>query len=164
MAFIAGRERVPASLLAVGVIASILPDADVIGLRCGIPYGNMFGHRGFFHSLCFAFLSAIVGALAFRRLGVRSVNAFVFLFLSMASHGLLDAATNGGLGIALFSPFSNHRYFFPWHPIAVAPLSAARFFSSRFSLVMLSEIKWIWLPFISLGLIGLVVRRVCRHG
>jgi inner membrane protein len=30
----------------------------------------------------------------------------------MASHGVLDALTNGGHGIAFFSPFLNERYFF----------------------------------------------------
>jgi hypothetical protein len=35
------------------------------------------------------------------------------LFLATAGHGLLDAMTNGGLGLAFFSPFDNHRYFLP---------------------------------------------------
>jgi inner membrane protein len=45
----------------------------------------------------------------------------IFFFLLTASHGILDAFTNGGLVIALFSPFSNERYFFPWTPIEVSP-------------------------------------------
>ena len=40
-----------------------------------------------------------------------------------ASHGFFDAMTDGGLGIAFFAPFTNTRYFLPWRPIPVAPLS-----------------------------------------
>ena len=54
------------------------------------------------------------------------VATFAFLFLCTMSHALLDALTDGGLGVAFFSPFSNERYFFPWTPIRVS-----RFFSAR---------------------------------
>src|SRR3546814_3494529 len=46
-----GGKRVPRSLAALGAFCAIAPDFDVIGLRLGIPYGSMFGHRGFSHSL-----------------------------------------------------------------------------------------------------------------
>jgi hypothetical protein len=36
------------------VIASYLPDADVLAFRFGIPYPAPFGHRGAFHSLASA--------------------------------------------------------------------------------------------------------------
>ncbi|MHC4444672.1 MAG: hypothetical protein ACYTF1_17650 [Planctomycetota bacterium] len=39
-----------------------------------------------------------------------------------ASHGLLYALTDGGLGIALLSPFDTTRYFFGWIPIQVSPI------------------------------------------
>jgi inner membrane protein len=58
---------------------------------------------------------------------------------------LLDALTNGGLGVALFAPFSNERFFFPWRPIEVSPIGAG-FFSARGMRVLLSEARWIWLP------------------
>src|SRR6267378_8050335 len=44
-----------------------------------------------------------------------------FFFLATASHGLLDAMTNGGLGVAFFAPFCDTRYFLPWQPIVVSP-------------------------------------------
>lgn len=31
--------------------------------------------------------------------------------------------TDGGLGVAFFSPFDNKRYFLPWRPIRVSPIS-----------------------------------------
>lgn len=45
--------------------------------------------------------------------------------LIMASHGVLDAFTDGGLGIALLWPFTNTRYSAPWRPIPVAPIGMA---------------------------------------
>jgi inner membrane protein len=44
--------------------------------------------------------------------------------LVVASHGLLDTLTDGGLGAALLWPFSNQRFFAPWRPIPVAPIGA----------------------------------------
>ena len=40
----------------------------------------------------------------------------------MASHGVLDALTDGGPGVAFLAPFDDTRYFFPWRPIRVSPL------------------------------------------
>jgi len=54
---------------------------------------------------------------------------WMYFFLATASHGLLDALTDGGLGVAFFAPFDNHRYFLPWRPIHVSPIGAGRFFT-----------------------------------
>ena len=63
-----------------------------------------------------------------------------------ASHGILDALTDGGLGIALLAPFDYDRYFFPWTPIVVSPIGIAGMFSKWGLEVMRSELVWIWLP------------------
>src|SRR5712671_4718758 len=34
--------------------SAVLPDADIIGFAFGVDYGDLLGHRGFFHSLLFA--------------------------------------------------------------------------------------------------------------
>jgi inner membrane protein len=73
------------------------------------------------------------------------IQLFVWFMAVTASHGLLDALTNGGRGIAFFAPFTNHRYFFPWRPIQVSPIGAG-FFSARGLRVLTSEARWIWLP------------------
>ena len=44
------------TILFAGIILTIFPDVDIIGLRLGIPYEHMFGHRGISHSLPFAFI------------------------------------------------------------------------------------------------------------
>jgi inner membrane protein len=79
----------------------------------------------------------------------QSANRFlvwVYLFLATASHGLLDALTDGGHGVAFFAPFENSRYFFPFTPIEVSPIGISRFFSSRGLEVLLDEVQWIWVP------------------
>jgi inner membrane protein len=141
-----GSSAVPRRLLAAGAVASALPDADVLAFRFGIPYAHPFGHRGFTHSLAFAAAVALAGAAAARVLRVRPRAAAAFLFAATASHPLLDAMTDGGLGVALAWPFSAARWFAPFRPIAVAPFTAARLLSSRGLEIAVSELRWVWLP------------------
>jgi inner membrane protein len=141
----------PRAALAAGAMLSVLPDADSLGFWMGVPYDAPLGHRGLTHSLPFAALLALIAFGALRRAS-RPVRAlapgllFLFLFLCAASHGVLDALTDGGLGVAFFAPFSNERYFFPWRPILVSPISIAGFFDARGLRVLASEVIWIWLP------------------
>jgi inner membrane protein len=143
------------------MLCSVLPDLDLIGFRFGIPYGNFWGHRGFTHSLLFATLLAVlVSILAFRRLPGASLRwIWSFLFLATASHGFLDAMTDGGLGAAFFSPFNNDRYFLPWRPIRVSPIGIGRFFTERGLDVLRSELLWIWLPAALLAALVWLLRR-----
>ena len=137
-------------------VCAMLPDADVIGFSFGIRYEDMFGHRGFSHSFFFA---AIVGAIAAWRLHRPPVLMLFLWFAGVtASHGVLDAMTNGGRGIAFFAPFSNHRYFFPWRPIQVSPIGAG-FFSPRGLRVLASEAVWIWVPSAIIAVSARVARR-----
>lgn len=48
-----GKDNLPTKLLLLGIVLSVLPDADVLLLRLGIPYESEFGHRGASHSLLF---------------------------------------------------------------------------------------------------------------
>jgi inner membrane protein len=80
---------------------------------------------------------------------------WAYLFLVAASHGVLDAMTNGGLGVAFFSPFDTSRYFLPWRPIRVSPMGLSRFVSGRGLAVLQSESVWIWTP------TGLVAMMAC---
>jgi inner membrane protein len=144
----AGFKARPWRVWLLGILGSVLPDVDVLAFRFGIPYGAFWGHRGFTHSLCFAFLLALVLTLLFFRKESRwfGVACFVYLFLATASHGLLDALTDGGLGVAFFSPFNDTRYFFPWRPIHVSPLSVSRFLSVRGLGILQNEALWVGVP------------------
>lgn len=154
-----GRRAVSGPLLAAGVVASILPDADVIGFSLGVPYAAAMGHRGFSHSLVFALVVGLLGAAFHRSLRSTFLAAFAFLFVATASHGLLDAFTNGGLGVGFFWPFSSARYFAAARVIQVAPIGIVRLFSHRGVVVLLSELRWIWLPSALMGLALVWTRR-----
>ncbi len=84
---------------------------------------------------------------------------WAYFFLATASHGLLDAMTDGGLGVAFFAPFENRRYFLLWRPIHVSPIGIGRFFSERGVAVVESELLWIWLPATLLALSVWLMRR-----
>ena len=121
-------SSVPRRLMILGAICAMTPDVDVFGFRFGIPYGALWGHRGLTHSLAFAFCLSILAwfvAMPYVVGLVHRAVLWLYLFLASASHGVLDAFTNGGLGVAFFSPFDATRYFFPCHPIEVSPIGAA---------------------------------------
>jgi len=134
----------------ISIACSILPDIDVIGHAFGIPYSSVWGHRGITHSFAFAaILALVVVGLAFPQAQWFSPAwwGLVVYFLAVtASHPILDAMTNGGLGVAFFAPFENSRYFLPWRPIEVSPIGVRAFFSPRGLAVLQSEFIWIWVP------------------
>jgi inner membrane protein len=135
-------------------IVPMLPDLDVFGAKYGIRYEDCWGHRGAVHSIAFA-LAASMAIFMFFQLITRkkefrlSKDCFLGLFLGMTSHGMIDALTNGGLGVAIFWPMSCQRYFFGFRPIEVSPLSVSRFFENSIY-ILKNEALWIWLPCIAI--------------
>lgn len=152
-------KSLPKKFWPLAVLCAILPDANVLAFKFGIPYAHAFGHRGFFHSLFFAALVGLcVTAIFFReaRLGSRSWWFYIASFSAItALHSLLDAMTDGGLGIALLAPFDNHRYFFAFRPIAVSPIAPHKFFTEQGLNVLKNELLWVWFP-------ALLVAFFCR--
>ena len=139
----------------------LAPDADVLGFGAGIPYEHLLGHRGLSHSVAFAAVVAmLVARFAFAEESWRGerLRIGIFVFIATASHGLLDAMTTGGLGIAFLSPFSNARYFLPWRPIEVSPLSVSSFISGRGLEILASEARWVWLPAAAMAATALILR------
>ncbi|MEP2100931.1 MAG: metal-dependent hydrolase [Parasphingorhabdus sp.] len=152
-ALLLGRSRLPVPVIATGIVFAMLPDADVIGFGFGIDYADSWGHRGASHSLLFAAIAALLAVALIRP--QRYVTAGLFLFAAMASHGLLDTLTNGGLGAALFWPWDETRHFAPATPIAVSPIGISDFMSMRGMKVLQSEAMWIWTPLILL--VGMIL-------
>lgn len=151
-------QEAPGRFWPLAIACSIMPDADSLAFFFGIPYHHVLGHRGFFHSPFFGFLlSILLVAIFFRD---RWFIYFVFFFLVYASHGILDAFTSGGLGIALLSPFDHTRYFFPWTPIMVSPIGIKAFFSQWGLRVMKSELLWIGLPSFLIVIVSRVIRAI----
>ena len=134
--------------LLLGALCSVAPDLDVIGLYFGIQYGDVWGHRGLTHSVVFAaLLAGSLVALWYRGKPAAAMTwLFLYFVICTASHGVLDAMTNGGLGVAFFSPFDTTRYFFPVRPVLVSPIGVSEFFSAYGVRILASEAIWIWLP------------------
>jgi len=147
IAKLAAREAIhPRTIVTCGLLA-LLPDID--GLFFGlIPYAHILGHRGFTHSLLFAALMGVLSTCLFIWRGwIKRAEFWLYALLfarSTASHGVLDAFTNGGLGIAFFAPFDSGRYFFPYRPISVSPMSGAALLSVRGWRVISSELLLLW--------------------
>jgi len=148
--------------MVLGAACSMVPDIDVIGFHFGVHYGDLLGHRGLTHSIAFAAVFASLALLATvsgLTPPARRGLVWLYLFLATASHGFLDAFTDGGLGVAFFSPFDTTRYFFPFTPIAVSPIGAG-FFSSRGLSVLFFEFQWVWLPSIVFAAVAFSIRRL----
>lgn len=146
-----GRRTVSPRLIAAGMLAAIAPDFDSIAFKLGIAYADQFGHRGASHSFVFALTLGLLAAIVAPWLRTTRWRAFVFIAACTASHPLLDAFTDGGLGVALLWPWSHERLFAPWRPIEVSPIGAG-FFSLRGLEVLWSELKWVVLPILLLAL------------
>jgi inner membrane protein len=133
---------------------SVLPDLDVIAFGLQIPYEHALGHRGFSHSLLFAVLLAPLGAAIFRRsaplVGKPWLILLALFFAACASHGVLDASTDAGLGIGFFVPFSDERFFLPWRPILTSPLGIRAFFDGNGGAILFNEFVWVWVPMLLL--------------
>jgi len=153
----------PWRLASVAAVASMLPDLDVLAFRLGIPYSHPFGHRGASHSLAFAVLVALVVTTLGARIGASRRTTFLVLLTAVVSHPLLDAMTDGGLGVALFWPFSNERFFAPFRPIHVAPISPRRLLSGRAGAVFESELLYVWLPCLLASAAPYAIRLWSRH-
>lgn len=154
-------ERAPKGAWVVGAGLAVLPDIDVVGFRFGVSYEEMLGHRGLSHSLLVALLIGALVAVAYGRTATGAIRGRLaaYFVIAMASHGILDAMTTGGLGIALLAPLDNDRYFFPWRPIAVSPIGIRPFFTTRGLQVLANEALWVGIPSVVVACTGLYLRR-----
>src|SRR5258708_7825416 len=102
------NQAVPPRVMLLGVVCSMAPDIDVVGVNFGLPSGVLFDHRGIPHSIIFAIVLASLAFLAVRSTLTPPTKrnlAWTYLFLATASHGILDAMTDrNGLGILFFWP------------------------------------------------------------
>lgn len=151
---------------ALGVL-SVLPDLDVVAFYFDVAYSHWLGHRGVSHSLLFAVLvAAAVVRFGFRQVPLAARErwaVFGLCAVAIASHGMLDAFTDGGLGIAFFFPFSADRYFFPYQPLAVSPIGASRFVRGPGLAVLASEAVCVWAPLAAVLVASRVIRSRSRR-
>ncbi|BCA56261.1 hypothetical protein W02_34010 [Nitrospira sp. KM1] len=129
------------------VFCAEFPDIDVVGFWLNIPYEHWLGHRGITHSIIFAVVfSWGVTHWLVQWTDAEYSRVWLLLFLSTISHTVLDAMTDGGLGVALFAPLNTTRYFFPIHPVRVTPLEPSRAVGPAGMAALLSEVIWVWIP------------------
>jgi len=157
-----GSVRISKQLMGTALFATMIPDLDVIAFLLGIPYGDAFGHRGFTHSIAFAGLAGLIASFIAQPLNSSKKAAFWLVFISVLSHPVLDAFTNGGLGVAFLWPLTDTRYFMPWRPIMVSPIGVSSFFEARSLRVLTSEFFWVVLPLAAFTVGALTVRRVIQ--
>ncbi|MEZ5357836.1 MAG: metal-dependent hydrolase [Candidatus Zixiibacteriota bacterium] len=159
-------KDLPARFWMLSIICPMIPDFDVVLSRFGVPFKSFYAHRGFFHSLTFALIIALIVAFVFfKRQGyfTRRWNALVlYFFIITASHPLLDMFTDGGPGIALLSPFTDERFFWPWRPIMVSPIGIRSFFSEWGWNTMISEMRLIWLPLSVIIILAVLIHRIVQ--
>ena len=97
------------------------PDFDYFLNWLNIGWGGW--HHGFTHSIVFALILGAFTAYAFRW---RTVAGFVVFSAATASHGLLDYLMTESRGVALWWPFTDHRYKLQgWNPIDYSWSSAS---------------------------------------
>src|SRR6185369_14354122 len=94
----------PAAVMAVWAALSLGPDLDVCAFALHIPYEAPWGHRGATHSLVFATGIAALAGLMAKAAKLDPWRTALVAEVVVASHGLLDAMTDGGLGSALLWP------------------------------------------------------------
>jgi inner membrane protein len=158
----ASAARMPARYWVTVAILAALPDLDVVVYPLGLNAPHVLGHRGITHSLPFAAVfAALVVRLVFRDVKWRAAwtRLWLVFFAALASHGMLDALTNGGQGIAFFAPFSDARWHFPWQPILVSPIGVGAFLSRDGLEVLQNEAISVWLPSAIVVLVARLARR-----
>ena len=146
--------KVPARLWVAGALLAAAPDLDALSYSLGLGLSDhpWWSHRGLTHSVPFAAAAAaIVTVLLFpwwrrEEQAIPQWRVWLILTVAMAFHGLTDLLTNGGAGIALFSPVDPYRYRWRFTPVEVSPLSIRLFFSEWGLRVILSELRWVIAP------------------
>ncbi len=143
-----GRRLLTMPVILTGAVIASIPDLDMLGTRFfHVPWDSVYGHRGYTHSIFFALIISIAMALLFNRAHFK--RNLIFLTFCMLSHGLLDACNAGGLGVAFLWPLSDTRYHSFYQPIMNVHVSFRGLYLSMRGLpVFLSEIQWVWLPFL----------------
>lgn len=152
------KDVPPRQLAWVSVLLALWPDADYLGLLFDVRPEDALGHRGLSHSLLVAAVLAAAAALvAFpqaRKERRTFASLFLFLFGAAASHGLVDAAARGDLGVALLAPLWDARLALPFRPLHAIPLGLDESFSRWGALVFAGELLALVVP------LALVVRAV----
>ncbi len=144
------KELPPRRLALAALLCSCLPDVDLLAFAYDVRPPDALAHRGLTHSLAFAAALALVLTAAFFPRRVlqpgQLKRLWAVIFAAGASHGLIDAFTQGDVGVALLWPLTSHRFLLPLHPVPVAPLGADEVLGRWGALVVFNELLLLWVP------------------
>jgi inner membrane protein len=153
-----GPGRIGWRLALAGAACAVLPDADLLMHTLHFDrYSGTYGHRGFTHSLGFALLVGVLGALLAGLHPPRSrwLTA-AYLALCTASHPLLDGLIDRGICNAWLWPLDGARHCLAWRPI---PMQGVPLFGlDRLG----QELLWIGVPLLLLANAGMALRWAAR--
>lgn len=95
-----------------GAVGGVIPDLDILVTPFFNEVDGLFVHRGFSHSILFAFLLApplawLVHRIHRKRLNISRMQWMKLLFWAAFTHPILDYFTTYGTGA--FEPFSGYR-------------------------------------------------------
>ena len=153
-----GDGSAPRRTWALATFCAVAPDVDWFTAFLHLPYHHVLSHRGVTHSLAAAALIAASAMMLGLRPHLRSLRIWCGMFAAAFSHGLLDACTLGGVGVAAFLPFSSERYVCVWQPINVSPIPLSPGLFTQFLAALWTEAVWIGLP----ALLLVTVARAAR--
>lgn len=150
------RGRPPRRVWGVAVACALAPDLDWFTGVLPLGEGHSLAHRGLSHSLvAAALITALAMLIAFRD-RLRSPRLWLCMAAATLSHGLLDAWTFGGTGVAFLAPFSDVRFVAQWQPLFVSPIPLSGRLLEWLMLSLVTELAWVGLP-------GLVVFLLARR-
>lgn len=144
------RGRPPRRMVLLSVACAVAPDLDwFTGL---LDPGDRFGlgHRGLLHSLLAAGLLTVLAMTLANREQTRRPRPWFCLGAATFSHGMLDAITFGGTGVAFLEPFSSIHFVAAWQPIFVAPIPLSGHLAHWLAFSLGTEALWIGLPALAL--------------
>ncbi|GEA61059.1 metal-dependent hydrolase [Vibrio comitans] len=146
---------------ALGLLAGMAPDLDVLIRSSSDPLLFLQFHRQFTHSLLFIPIGSLICALVLHWLIAKKHNfsfkqSWAYCALGYGTHGLLDSCTS--YGTQLFWPFTNER--FAWNTISVIdplftlPLLILLILATLKKRPLLARVALLWaLIYLTLGVI-----------
>ncbi len=103
-------QKVDWEFWALGAFCAVIPDADVLAFKFGIPYEIMWGHRGITYSLSFAVLLSLWVWFAFYRQEklrtLRGALILLFFILATASHAIFRCHDHRRIRYSIFCTIS----------------------------------------------------------
>jgi inner membrane protein len=144
-------------LLSLSALVAVCPDFDYVLNWLHVGRGGW--HHGFTHSILFALF---VGALTAFVSGWRNVRGFIVFGAAAASHTFLDYVMTESRGVALWWPFTDHRYKLGGTNPIDYTWSSTSFWAAAVDVLRISLIELI--IFAPLLLLVIMLRRNVGHG